>query len=160
MWHGKVYKRLFRATYQNGGMKYLLYETKIELGLKRTKHRSVKMVSVIGVPFLTEAFYLYNQFTNTCESSSLKCKKYNMTTQTWCYTCCYGYTVELYLLIGKLLKFDVDLYSVKDGKYGGYNKETNTWNGMVGSVIRGEAVIATPLTINTERLFFPVRISV
>lgn len=60
----------------------------------------------------------------------------------------------LYLFISDV-KFEYDLYIVKDGKYGGIDAETGEWNGMIGDILRGDADMAlATLTTTRERSKF------
>lgn len=42
-----------------------------------------------------------------------------------------GYSLDLIDEISKLLGFKYEFYIVADNGYGGYNKETKKWNGLV-----------------------------
>ncbi|XP_076633776.1 glutamate receptor IB isoform X2 [Colletes latitarsis] len=62
-----------------------------------------------------------------------------------------GYCKDLADLIAKKLGITYELRIVKDGKYGMRNRN-NSWDGMVGELIRKEADIAiAPMTITSER---------
>ena len=63
-----------------------------------------------------------------------------------------GYVIDLVEELAKELNFRYVINVVKDGNWGGKDKQTGQWNGMVGEVMRGEADIAVAdLTINSDR---------
>ncbi|XP_064610198.1 glutamate receptor-like isoform X2 [Liolophura sinensis] len=62
-----------------------------------------------------------------------------------------GYCMELTEKLSVVLGFDYLVELVKDGQYGS-RRQNGTWNGMVGTLIRGEAHMAVaPLTITEDR---------
>jgi hypothetical protein len=46
-----------------------------------------------------------------------------------------GYCADLAAKIGELVELDYEIRPVKDGKYGA-ESDNNTWNGMVGELVR------------------------
>ncbi|VDN41655.1 unnamed protein product [Dibothriocephalus latus] len=63
-----------------------------------------------------------------------------------------GYCKELADRIFNHLNLNYEIHLVKDGLYGAIDPATNTWNGMVGEVLRGEAdIIIAPLTMTISR---------
>lgn len=62
-----------------------------------------------------------------------------------------GYCKDLADLIAEQLNINYELKLVSDGKYGGRNQTTGSFNGMVGELIRKEADMAiAPLTITRQ----------
>jgi len=62
-----------------------------------------------------------------------------------------GYCADLARKIAQIVKIDYLIEPVKDGKYGS-NTENDSWNGMVGELIRKEAdMVIAPLTITSVR---------
>jgi len=113
--------------------------------------RNLRVTTVLEGPFTTEIPRLYDKLTRTCHQTCLVCRKWNSTAQLWENTCCMGYSIDLLIMLMKLLDFQVDLYIVADGKYGGRNTD-GSWNGMIREVIDGSADIAVQgITINEER---------
>jgi len=69
--------------------------------------------------------------------------------------CIAGLMVQLLYLFKNDLKFEYDLYIVKDGKYGGVDAATGEWNGMIGDILSGDADMAlATLTTTRERSKF------
>ncbi|XP_064637978.1 glutamate receptor-like isoform X2 [Lineus longissimus] len=63
-----------------------------------------------------------------------------------------GYCLDLSNKMAKRVGFTFLIRAVKDGSYGGYDKVNDTWNGMIGELVRGEADLAVaPLTITAAR---------
>ncbi|XP_054153119.1 glutamate receptor ionotropic, kainate 2-like [Oppia nitens] len=63
-----------------------------------------------------------------------------------------GYVIDLIDELAKELNFKYIINPVSDGQWGGQDKKTGKWNGMVGEVVSGVADIAVAdLTINSER---------
>ena len=63
-----------------------------------------------------------------------------------------GFVIDLIEELAKELNFRYIITPVKDGKWGGQDKKTGQWNGMIGEVMRGEVDIAVAdLTINSDR---------
>ena len=46
-----------------------------------------------------------------------------------------GYNKDLIHEISKILGFNYTIRIVADGAYGSYDKETETWNGMIGELL-------------------------
>ena len=46
-----------------------------------------------------------------------------------------GYNIDLIHAISKILGFNYTIRIVADGNYGSYDKETETWNGMIGELL-------------------------
>lgn len=66
--------------------------------------------------------------------------------------CCIGYAIDILEHLKKDLGFNVELYFVEDGFYGGYDSKTNTWNGLINDLLQGKAdMTLTTLTINEVR---------
>ncbi|XP_031570969.1 glutamate receptor ionotropic, NMDA 3A-like [Actinia tenebrosa] len=66
--------------------------------------------------------------------------------------CCIGYAIDILEHLKKDLGFNVELYFVEDGFYGGYDPKTKTWNGLINELIQGKAdMTLTTLTINEVR---------
>ena len=67
-------------------------------------------------------------------------------------SCCSGYCIDLLRLLMRDIGFFVSLRMVKDMKYGGLDRATGRWSGLIGEVVRGEADMAlADLTINQQR---------
>ncbi|XP_074650372.1 glutamate receptor-like [Tubulanus polymorphus] len=63
-----------------------------------------------------------------------------------------GYCLDLTRKVCESIGFDFIVKVVNDGLYGAHNKKNNTWNGMIGELVRGEADMAVaPLTITSDR---------
>ena len=63
-----------------------------------------------------------------------------------------GFCIELLQAFAAIVNFDYNITLVEDGFFGDFNEESNTWSGMVGSLVRKEAdLIVAPLTITPER---------
>ena len=118
----------------------------------------LKVVTVLEGPFTLTIDQLFDAGLNSCDLPSLLCRvpetrdKDGKEIFHWRLTCCTGYAIELIKAIKDILKFEIDLYSVADAKYGGYNATSKTWNGMIRDVIDGKADLALAgLTINSVR---------
>ena len=46
-----------------------------------------------------------------------------------------GYNLDLVQKISEILGFNYTIRVVEDGKYGSYDKTTDTWNGMIGELL-------------------------
>ena len=46
-----------------------------------------------------------------------------------------GYNVDLVESIAQILGFNYTIRIVEDGKYGSYDKATDSWNGMIGELL-------------------------
>ncbi|CAG5119893.1 unnamed protein product [Candidula unifasciata] len=63
-----------------------------------------------------------------------------------------GYSMDLATELAQEVGFDFDIQLVKDGNFGSRDPINNTWNGIMGELISGEADLAVaPLTITAER---------
>ena len=66
--------------------------------------------------------------------------------------CCSGLCVDLLHRLASDIGFNYDLFEVKDQKWGGRNKLTGEWNGLVKALLEDEAdLVLTSLKINQER---------
>ncbi|XP_022111987.1 glutamate receptor ionotropic, NMDA 1-like [Acanthaster planci] len=70
--------------------------------------------------------------------------------------CCYGFCIDLLVVLAKELNFTFDLHQVHDGNYGNFEHVNGTerkrWTGMIGELVDDKAdMIMAPLTINNER---------
>ncbi|KAG8194654.1 hypothetical protein JTE90_003126 [Oedothorax gibbosus] len=64
-----------------------------------------------------------------------------------------GYCIDLLEALAELLTFTFEIHVVKDGKSGSFDKDTKTWNGMIGEVVNNEADLAVAdVTITTQRM--------
>ena len=55
-------------------------------------------------------------------------------------------------IFSKMLNFTIRLFQRVDQKWGAYNKETGTWEGMVENLLNGEAdMISTSFTFTSSR---------
>ena len=50
-----------------------------------------------------------------------------------------GFSIELFQKIAQKHGFRYKIYKVPDGKFGS-NLKNNTWNGMIGELIRGVSI--------------------
>ncbi|XP_007434139.3 glutamate receptor ionotropic, NMDA 2A [Python bivittatus] len=93
--------------------------------------------------------------TETCVKNTVPCRKYvvinNITKEGKnMKKCCKGFCIDILKKLSKTIKFTYDLYLVINGKHG--KKINNEWNGMIGEVVKKQAVMAVgSLTINGER---------
>lgn len=63
-----------------------------------------------------------------------------------------GYCLDLFEEISRLGEFKYTLRHVADNKFGSIDPETNTWNGMIGDVVRKDADLAVAsITVTEER---------
>lgn len=115
------------------------------------------IVSILEGPFLFSSHYRYNKFKRVCNRNSMLCwipssSKGNTARTVWKESCCFGFTVELINHLTILLNLNVKLYITEDGKYGGYLPKNDTYNGMVGDVLKGKASMAIAgLTVTSHR---------
>jgi hypothetical protein len=49
-----------------------------------------------------------------------------------------GFMVDLMYMIARQMRMLIRFYESPDGRYGSYDNATNTWNGMMGEVIKRE----------------------
>ncbi|XP_067329263.1 glutamate receptor ionotropic, NMDA 2A-like [Anolis sagrei] len=93
--------------------------------------------------------------TETCVKNTVPCRKFivinNITKEGKnVKKCCKGFCIDILKKLSKAIKFTYDLYLVTNGKHG--KKINNEWNGMIGEVVKKQAVMAVgSLTINGER---------
>uniref|UniRef100_A0ABM5F036 Glutamate receptor n=1 Tax=Pogona vitticeps TaxID=103695 RepID=A0ABM5F036_9SAUR len=93
--------------------------------------------------------------TETCVKNTVPCRKFviinNVTKEGKnVKKCCKGFCIDILKKLSKAIKFTYDLYLVTNGKHG--KKINNEWNGMIGEVVKKQAVMAVgSLTINGER---------
>ncbi|KAL8175291.1 UNVERIFIED_CONTAM: Glutamate receptor ionotropic, NMDA 2A [Gekko kuhli] len=93
--------------------------------------------------------------TETCVKNTVPCRKFvvinNITKEGRnVKKCCKGFCIDILKKLSKAIKFTYDLYLVTNGKHG--KKINNEWNGMIGEVVKKQAVMAVgSLTINGER---------
>ena len=59
-----------------------------------------------------------------------------------------GYCAELTDHVAKKLGFEYQIHPVKDGAYGSYVDANDTWNGMIGELIRGVSYLAIAIKLN------------
>ncbi|XP_015667495.2 glutamate receptor ionotropic, NMDA 2A [Protobothrops mucrosquamatus] len=93
--------------------------------------------------------------TETCVKNTVPCRKYvvinNITKEGKnLKKCCKGFCIDILKKLSRTIQFTYDLYLVINGKHG--KKINNEWNGMIGEVVKKQAVMAVgSLTINGER---------
>ncbi|XP_044289414.1 glutamate receptor ionotropic, NMDA 2A [Varanus komodoensis] len=93
--------------------------------------------------------------TETCVKNTVPCRKYviinNVTKEGKnVKKCCKGFCIDILKKLSKAIGFTYDLHLVTNGKHG--KKVNNEWNGMIGEVVKKQAVMAVgSLTINGER---------
>jgi len=113
----------------------------------------IRVVSILDGPFLFE-MEMEHLNEGVCTENAMVCRKLvrNGTSNVWTLTCCFGYSVDLTRLLSKTIGADMEMYLVEDDSYGGFDVQTNTFNGLIGDVISGKADIALAgLTINKLR---------
>ena len=65
----------------------------------------------------------------------------------------FGGNVELFLLLMRNLNFTAELVAAKGSTFGDFDRQTNTWNGIVGDVVNGNADISLiPIRIIKSRI--------
>lgn len=63
-----------------------------------------------------------------------------------------GYSADLIKLIAKILRFNYTIKEADDGKYGRFDEETGSWNGMIGELQNQKAdMVVADITITSER---------
>ena len=63
-----------------------------------------------------------------------------------------GFYPEILKLMKARLNISVKQYTRKDGKWGGIDRDTGKWNGMISNIIDGSAdIILTCLTVSGKR---------
>lgn len=65
--------------------------------------------------------------------------------------CWYGWNPDIIKKLQEDLNFTYEYVRSEGDKYGGFDSETKTWNGMVGDLLARKIDLATALSINTER---------
>lgn len=87
-----------------------------------------------------------------CKGNSRPCSKYPNSSASESHTICvYGAAIELLSLIEEKLGIKLELYYVRDGKFGGYNRKTGEWNGMMRDLLERKADMGLGLTIVEKR---------
>ena len=65
--------------------------------------------------------------------------------------CWYGWNPDIISRLADSLNFTYEYVQPDDRKYGGYNAETETWNGMMKDILDHKTDLTIALSINTER---------
>ena len=65
--------------------------------------------------------------------------------------CWYGWNPDIFEQLANDLNFTYEYVIPADMKYGGYNKESKRWNGMVGDLLARKTDLTVALSINMER---------
>ncbi len=66
--------------------------------------------------------------------------------------CCTGYIINLLRSLAIELDFNMDLYFVRQGKFGWFNEHSGQWNGAIGHVVTEIAHIAAgPFSLTADR---------
>uniref|UniRef100_A0A7M5VEH9 Uncharacterized protein n=2 Tax=Clytia hemisphaerica TaxID=252671 RepID=A0A7M5VEH9_9CNID len=127
------------------------------------RNKPIRVVSIPDGPFLfvDQSHYLKD---GVCMANTVICRQtlqnesnttrtsQNESNTVWINTCCFGYTVDLISSISNLLDLKFEIYLVEDNKYGGYDPEHGTFNGLIGDIIKRKADVALAgLTINSQR---------
>ena len=87
-----------------------------------------------------------------CPARSRPCKEFQKNSSDETRTVCvYGAAVELLSLIEEKIGVRFKLYFVRDGKFGGYNRKTGQWNGMMRELVEGKADTALGLAMGEQR---------
>lgn len=131
-------------------------EASLLVRMIRTPSKSIrlKVVTVMDSPFTIHANHLFNG--KTCDHGVL-CKRSVLglsesDPEKWEPTCCIGFLMDLLTLVSNDLQFIPDVYIVEDGYYGGKDKSTGIWNGLVQDVLLEKADIAVAaLTPTADR---------
>ncbi|XP_063171009.1 glutamate receptor ionotropic, NMDA 2A [Candoia aspera] len=116
-------------------------------------HNHLSIVTLEEAPFVIVEDM--DPLTETCVKNTVPCRKYvvinNITKEGKnMKKCCKGFCIDILKKLSKTIKFTYDLYLVINGKHG--KKINNEWNGMIGEVVKKQAVMAVgSLTINGER---------
>jgi len=69
-------------------------------------------------------------------------------------SCWTGWNPDIIARLASDLNFTYDFIQPDDLRYGGYNAETGTWNGMMGDILNKKTDFTMALSINTERSTF------
>ena len=64
-----------------------------------------------------------------------------------------GYNIDLVESISQILGFNYTIRIVEDGKYGSYDKATDSWNGMIGELLSQVLYI---YELNKSLLFYRI----
>ncbi|XP_066917623.1 glutamate receptor ionotropic, NMDA 3A-like [Clytia hemisphaerica] len=124
----------------------------------KTSLTTLRIATVLDDPFASYAPHLYNPNKGGSCDQGLICrtaaKGYPSDhPDKWENKCCVGMAIDLIELISEELYFTPDLYIVEDGFYGGKDKNTSEWNGLVRDVQLHKADIAiAALTATADRL--------
>lgn len=89
-----------------------------------------------------------------CQSSSLMCYKNVFTPSGKTETqikCCRGYAIDVLRLLESEAGFRSHLRLSDDGKFGVYNPNNNSWNGIVSELITDKADISVDLFVSSRR---------
>ena len=65
--------------------------------------------------------------------------------------CWYGWNPDLFEQLATDLNFTYEYVMPDDRKYGGFNRESKRWNGMIGDLIEHKTDISVAMSINIER---------
>ncbi|XP_039223863.1 glutamate receptor ionotropic, NMDA 2A isoform X3 [Crotalus tigris] len=116
-------------------------------------HNHLSIVTLEEAPFVIVEDM--DPLTETCVKNTVPCRKYvvinNITKEGKnLKKCCKGFCIDILKKLSRTIQFTYDLYLVINGKHG--KKINNEWNGMIGEVVKKQAVMAVgSLTINGER---------
>lgn len=133
------------------------------LGGKPHNHpvNSLNMQEVRVITALTEPFAFYGSRKEEIKDGKVVCalgfpcktfKSLGNGSTSFQIKCCKGLAMDLLRMLESDLGFKADLHVVKDGKYGGFDRKTGLWNGLIGALMRGEADMAVAdLTITDSR---------
>ncbi|XP_059165876.1 glutamate receptor ionotropic, NMDA 2B-like [Physella acuta] len=119
----------------------------------RPKKTFLRVATLDEVPYV---IYRMPEEDGKCEEKSLDCyvyprneKKERMSNMT-VLRCCVGLSMDLLKVLSTQLNFDFSITEVKDGQWGAI--KSKTWNGLVKTLLDGEAdIVMTSLKINPER---------
>lgn len=91
----------------------------------------LNVVAIIEPPFV----YLEKNNGNKSEATELK-----------------GFCIDLMKKLSEKIGFSYKLHLVRDGQFGSYHAENQSWNGVIGELERGEAEFAVgPITATVQR---------
>ncbi|XP_012566745.2 glutamate receptor ionotropic, NMDA 2A [Hydra vulgaris] len=111
----------------------------------------LRVVTLIEPPFTFMLDTKKDINDETC--NGIICRIFEKEKSEWKQVCCLGYGISLLLSIMNYINVDVDLYVVKDSKYGELVK--GEWNGLIGELVRDNADMALAiLTVTEERSKF------
>nr|QHN69187.1 ionotropic receptor 5 [Sirex nitobei] len=123
------------ATWTNQGLK-LIRSTEESEGykVKSIEKMLLKVTTRLGAPFLMEVT------DGSSRGVLIDNKRYE------------GFSVDLIAEIANILRFKYEFELVPDGRYGSYNHETKSWDGLVKRLLDHDAQLAIcDLTITYER---------